>query len=271
MNPLASINRIFALLLRYLYLLRSSWPRIIEIAYWPTMQMIIWGFVSQHFATASPELTAGGILISAVLVWDSLFRSHISYTLSFLEEMWSRNLGNLFVSPLRPWELIATLASISMMRTLIGMVPLLFLPSLFSVFPFSTWACPFSLFSESRPHRVGDFAICNGNLIRFGLGAESLTWVLPFLIAPFSCIYYPLATLPEWMQSVATFIPTSYVFEGMRALLIPEAGAPEGVFRADLLLHAFGLNAIYFIIGVLVFFRSFDAARKHGLLLQSGE
>ena len=272
MNPLASINRIFALLLRYLYLLRSSWPRIIEIAYWPTMQMIIWGFVSQHFATASPELTVGGILISAVLVWDSLFRSHISYTLSFLEEMWSRNLGNLFVSPLRPWELIATLASISMMRTLIGMVPAALLAIPFfgvSVFDMGLPLLAFFLNLVLTGWAISQFV--TGILIRFGLGAESLTWVLPFLIAPFSCIYYPLATLPEWMQSVATFIPTSYVFEGMRALLIPEAGAPEGVFRADLLLHAFGLNAIYFIIGVLVFFRSFDAARKHGLLLQSGE
>ena len=107
------------------------------------MQMIIWGFVSQHFATASPELTAGGILVSVVLVWDSLFRSHISYTLSFLEEMWSRNLGNLFVSPLRPSELIVTLASISMMRTLIGMVPAALLAIPFSVFPFLKWACPF--------------------------------------------------------------------------------------------------------------------------------
>ena len=78
MNQSGSFGRIFALLLRYLYLLRSSWPRIIEIAYWPTMQMVIWGFVSQHFSKASPELTAGGILISVVLIWDCLFRSHIN-------------------------------------------------------------------------------------------------------------------------------------------------------------------------------------------------
>ena len=123
MSNFSSMGRISALLLRYVYLLRSSWPRVIEIAYWPTMQMIIWGFVSRHFSSSSPELTAGGILISVVLVWDSLFRSHISYTLSFLEEMWSRNLGNLFVSPLRPAELIVALASVSLMRTLIGMVP----------------------------------------------------------------------------------------------------------------------------------------------------
>ena len=102
-------------------------------------------------------------------------------------------------------------------------------------------------------------------LIRYGLGAESLSWVLPFLIAPFSCIYYPLSTLPEWMRRIAEFLPTTYVFEGMRALLL------DGVWRKDLLLQAFGLNLVYLTIGVVTFLFSFRIARKHGLLLQSGE
>ena len=266
MNQSGSFGRIFALLLRYLYLLRSSWPRIVEIAYWPTMQMVIWGFVSQHFSKASPELTAGGILISVVLIWDCLFRSHISYTLSFLEELWSRNLGNLFVSPLRPWELIISLASISMMRTIIGMLPAALLAIPFfnvSVFDMGMPLLGFFLNLVLTGWAISQFV--TGILIRYGLGAESLTWVLPFLIAPFSCIYYPLSTLPNWMQSVAVFVPTTYVFEGMRALML------EGELRMDLITQAFGLNLVYIIIGIFVFFLSFQAARRHGLLLQSGE
>ena len=266
MKKTNSFGRISALILRYLYLLRSSWPRIIEIAYWPTMQMVIWGFVSQHFSSSSPELTAGGILISVVLVWDCLFRSHISYTLSFLEELWSRNLGNLFVSPLRPAELIAALASISMMRTLIGMLPAALLAMPF--FEVSVFEMGFPLLGFFLNLVLTGWAISQfvtGILIRYGLGAESLTWVLPFLIAPFSCIYYPLATLPDWMQSVAVFIPTTYIFEGMRALLINE------VFRTDLMMKSFALNLVYLVVGVYIFFLSFQAARRHGLLLQSGE
>jgi ABC-2 type transport system permease protein len=262
----SSMGRISALLLRYVYLLRSSWPRVIEIAYWPTMQMIIWGFVSRHFSSSSPELTAGGILISVVLVWDSLFRSHISYTLSFLEEMWSRNLGNLFVSPLRPAELIVALASVSLMRTLIGMVPAALLAIPFfgvSVFDMGLHLLAFFFNLVFTGWAISQFV--TGILIRYGLGAESLTWVLPFLIAPFSCIYYPLETLPPWMQSVASFVPTSYVFEGMRALLI------NGEVRTDLLTSAFLINLFYFMVGVATFFFAFDSARKHGLLLQSGE
>ena len=261
-----SIGRVKALVLRYLYLLRSSWPRIIEIAYWPTMQMIIWGFVSQHFSSSSPELTAGGILISVVLVWDCLFRSHISYTLSFLEELWSRNLGNLFVAPLRPVELIAGLATISNDRTLIGMIPaaLLAIP-FFDVSVFDMGLPLLGFFFNLVLTGWAISQLVTGILIRYGLGAESLTWVLPFLIAPFSCIYYPLSTLPEWMQSIAVFIPTTYVFEGMRNLLI------EGVFVESLMVKGFLLNFLYLVIGLFVFFISFQAARKHGLLLQSGE
>ena len=247
-----SIGRVKALVLRYLYLLRSSWPRIIEIAYWPTMQMIIWGFVSQHFSSSSPELTAGGILISVVLVWDCLFRSHISYTLSFLEELWSRNLGNLFVAPLRPVELIAGLATISMMRTLIGMLPaaLLAIP-FFDVSVFDMGLPLLGFFFNLVLTGWAISQLVTGILIRYGLGAESLTWVLPFLIAPFSCIYYPLSTLPEWMQSIAVFIPTTYVFEGMRNLLI------EGVFEESLMVKGFILNLFYLVIGLFVFFISF--------------
>ena len=170
MKKINSFGRISALILRYLYLLRSSWPRIIEIAYWPTMQMVIWGFVSQHFSGSSPELTAGGILISVVLVWDCLFRSHISYTLSFLEELWSRNLGNLFVSPLRPAELIAALASISMMRTLIGMLPAALLAIPF--FEVSVFEMGFPLLGFFL--NLGNFSICNWNTYTLWVGSREL-------------------------------------------------------------------------------------------------
>ena len=178
----------------------------------------------------------GGILISVVLVWDCLFRSLV--TLS-LEELWSRNLGSLFVAPLRPVELIAGLATISMMRTLIGMIPaaLLAIP-FFDVSVFDMGLPLLGFFFNLVLTGWAISQLVTGILIRYGLGAESLTWVLPFLIAPFSCIYYPLSTLPEWMQSIAVFIPTTYVFEGMRNLLI------EGVFVESLMVKVY-LNFLY--------------------------
>ena len=118
----ASLVRIGAMVLRHLYLLRTSWPRVIELMYWPTIQMILWGLVSDFFLTNSSWIAqAAGVLLAGVILWDVLFRGQLGFSLVFTEEMWSRNLGHLFSSPLRPWEFIAALMLISLLRTIIGM------------------------------------------------------------------------------------------------------------------------------------------------------
>src|SRR5512135_175546 len=119
-----SPRRVWAMVLRYIYLLRGSWPRILELAYWPMVQMILWGFISRFFATNSSwVMQASGVLIGAMLLWDVLFRSQLGVSLSFMEEMWSRQLGHLFATPLRPIEHIVSLLVLSLLRTLIGVVP----------------------------------------------------------------------------------------------------------------------------------------------------
>src|SRR5271169_4269327 len=119
-----SAGRVWAMLLRYLYLLRSSWPRTLELLYWPTLQMLIWGFMSQFlYSNSSYVFRAFGVLLAAVMLWDVLFRGQLGLSISFLEEMWARNLGHLFVTPLRPSEWVAALLVMSLLRVLIGMVP----------------------------------------------------------------------------------------------------------------------------------------------------
>ena len=114
-------RRIGAMVLRHAYLLRTSWPRIFELMYWPTIQMILWGFITRFLLTNSSYIAqAAGLLVSAVLLWDVLFRGQLGFSLSFLEEVWSRNLGNLSVSPLRPSEFLFSLMAMSLLRTLIG-------------------------------------------------------------------------------------------------------------------------------------------------------
>ena len=97
-----SPRRVSAMMLRYWYLLRSSWPRLLDLVYWPTVQMLTWGFLQYYIANnAGFFARAGGTFIGAVLLWDILFRGQLGFSISFLEEMWSRNLGNLMISPLR--------------------------------------------------------------------------------------------------------------------------------------------------------------------------
>ncbi|MGH6912883.1 MAG: ABC transporter permease [Geminicoccales bacterium] len=262
-----SPRRIGALVLRYWYLLLGSWPRFVELAYWPTVQMILWGFITQFFYTHSSwVMQAFGVLLAAVLLWDTLFRAEIGFSISFLEEMWSRNLAQLFVTPLRPYEFVFALMSMSLIRTLIGVVPamLLAIPLYrFSIFDLGPSLIVFFANLMVTGWVVGLLVI--SLILRHGLGAESLAWLIVFALAPLSGVYYPIDTLPGWLQPVSWALPTSHVFEGMRAVLI------ENTFRADLLVNAAGLNLLYLAIATATFLRTFRVARERGLLLQIGE
>ena len=262
-----SWRRVGAMVLRYAYLLRGSWPRIVELAYWPTVQMILWGFITQFFVGHSSWVAqATGVLIAAVLLWDVLFRGNLGVSVSFFEEMWSRNLGQLFVSPLRPYELIAALVTMSLIRTVIGVVPaaLLAIPLYhYSVFALGLPLLAFFVNLLVTGWVVGIFV--SALVLRWGLGAESLAWVAVFALAPLSGIYYPVDVLPGWLQPVAWALPSAYVFEGMRAVLL------DGSFRLDLIAAAVGLNLLYLAAAAGVFLHTFQVARRRGLLLQMGE
>ena len=236
----ASAGRIGAMVLRHLYLLKTSWPRLLELMYWPTVQMILWGLVSTFLLTNSSWVAqASGVLLAGVILWDVLFRGQLGLSLVFIEEMWSRNLGHLFSSPLRPWELIVALMMISLLRTLIGMgsaVGFSILLYHFSIFDLGLSLLAFFFNLIFMGWAVG-LVVC-GLVLRYGLGAESLAWFMIFAFAPVSCIYYPLEILPDWLKHVAEALPSALVFEGMRSVLF------DGVFRYDLFWRAMALNAL---------------------------
>jgi ABC-2 type transport system permease protein len=262
-----SPRRVAAMILRYWYLLRSSWPRLLELIYWPAVQMMMWGFL-QHYIdqNASFFARAGGTFIGAVLLWDILFRGQLGFSVSFLEEMWSRNMGNLMISPLRPGELIAALMAMSVVRLAIGMVPVSLLAIAF--FGFNVWSMGLALAAFFANLILTSWAIgifVSGLVLRNGLGAENLAWTIMFIFLPLTCVYYPVATLPSWLQAVAWTLPPTYVFEGMRTLLT------ERTFRADLMLEALALNAVFFALAVAAFLALLESARRNGSLLQAGE
>jgi ABC-2 type transport system permease protein len=262
-----SARRIGAMVLRHLYVLRGSWPRVLELAYWPTVQMVIWGFLTVFLATNSSWVAnAFGILLSAVLLWDVLFRGQLGFSISFLEEMWSRNMGNLFVSPLRPIEHVLSMMAMSLIRTLIGVTPaaLLAIPLYhYSVFTLGLPLVAFFANLLVMGWAIGLFV--TALILRYGLGAESLAWFVIFLLAPVSAVYYPVTVLPGWLQYVAWALPSTNVFEGMRAVLM------HGDFRPGLLANAVLLNVLYLGLGALAYLYSFRVARQRGLLLQIGE
>jgi ABC-2 type transport system permease protein len=266
-GPRASARRIWAMVARYGYLIMGSFPRIIELMYWPLVQMLLWGFLQTHLArSTSLYEQAAGLLIGSVLLWDILLRSQFGFSLSFLEEMWSRNLSNILMSPLRPSEYIASLMTISILRLCIGLLPVILLANLFFGFNLFSLGLALAAFFANLVFAGWTIGlIANGVVIRYGMGAESFTWVAVFFLLPLCCVYYPLATLPAWLQPISEALPPTHVFEGMRALVI------EKVFRLDLMLIAFGLNLLYFSAAYLLFHYFLWQARKQGTLMQIGE
>lgn len=265
--PVLSLRRIAAMVVRYALLLKNSWTRIFELAYWPSIQMVLWGFISQFFRENSSWVAqAAGVLIAGVLLWDVMFRGQLGVSVSFMEEMWSRNLGHLFTSPLRPLELAAALMAMSLVRTLIGIVPaaLLAIP----LYHYSLFDLGLPLVAFFFNLLVMGWALglmLSGLILRFGQSAESLAWLTVFLLAPVSAIYYPVTVLPPWLQYLAFLLPSTHVFEGMRAVLF------QHVVRLDHLAWAAGLNILYMAAGVFVFLLAVRVARQRGLLLQMGE
>lgn len=264
---LQSLNRVAALAMRYLYLLRASWPRLLELMYWPTVQMILWGLINRFLAGQSDWVAQGaGLLIGAVLLWDVLYRSQLGVSVVFFEEMYSRNLGHLFVSPLRPLELAAALLAVSLLRTIIGVggaAGLAILMYRYSIFDMGLPLLAFFANLLVMGWSVGLMVVAL--VLRYGLGAEGLAWAVVFALAPFSGVYYPLSVLPDWVRPVGLALPSSHVFEGMRAV------AREHVFLWDEFCWAVGLNLAYLAAGLLLYLYAFRVARRRGLLLQMGE
>src|SRR5436305_2222711 len=169
-------HRIGAMVLRYLYLLRSSWSRVLELIYWPAVQLFVWGFLQSYIAqNAGFFARAGGMFIGAVLMWDILFRGQLGFSVSFLEEMWARNLGNLMISPLRPIELVAALMIMSLVRLAIGMGPVTILAIVF--FGFNIYGMGFALAAFFANLILTSWSVgivVSGVLLRNGTGVESL-------------------------------------------------------------------------------------------------
>jgi ABC-2 type transport system permease protein len=262
-----SWRRVSAMTLRYWYLLRSSWPRLLELSYWPTVQMLTWGFLQLYVGqNAGFFARAGATFIGGVLLWDILFRGQLGFSISFLEEMWSRNLANLMISPLKPIEFVLAMMAMSIIRLVVGMVPVTLLAIFF--FGFNLYAMGFALAAFFLNLLLTSWSVgvfVSGVIMRNGLGAENLAWTIMFLLMPLSCVYYPVAVLPHWLQIVAWMLPPTYVFEGMRALLT------DHQFRSDLMIEAFAMNAVLFTAAVAGFLMLLESSRRNGSLMQTGE
>lgn len=263
----ASARRIGGQVLRHWYVIRSSWPRTAELIYWPLVQMLMWGFLQSHLAkTTSYAGHAAGLFIGGVLLWDILVRGQLGFSIAFLEEFWSRNLGHLMMSPLRPFELIAALMVVSLLKLAVAMIPVAVLANFFFGFNILSLGFAFAAFFANLVMMSWSLSfVATGVVLRWGLGAESFSWLIVFMLLPLVCVYYPLSTLPGWLQPIALALPPTHVFEGLRALVL------DGRFDGLAMLAALALNMLYFVAGYALFRWFLEQARRTGALVQMGE
>ena len=262
-----NLIRIYGLFLRHFYLITRSFPRILDLIYWPSIQITLWGFISNFFALNSTYYNnAVGVILTCAILYDFLFRTSIGFNMLFLEEIWSRNFTNLFIAPIKIGEIIISLVFTALIRALIGLIPAILLTSpLFGISLLKLGLPLAFLFLSLYIFGITLGILVSAGLLRFGPSFENIAWSTMFLLAPFGCIYYPVGILPEIFQSIAYAHPLVYIFEETRNILVSEFVNYENIITA------FYLNALYLIIAISVFYYSFDKARDKGTLINIGE
>ena len=263
---MASLRRIYAMLCRYTYLQRRSLPRTLNMFFWPVMELLVWGYVTLYLQRAATSI-AGVIvfLIGAMIFWDLLYRSQQAVSLGVMEEVWTRNFINTLITPLRLWEWMVATFLYGLLKGLVVTVLLAMLAVW--LYHFELWRLGWWLGLFAFEVLIFGWAVglmTAGLLFRYGYAAEALIWGIPFLIQPFSAVFYPLSVLPSWAQTIARCLPSTYVFEGMRSVI------QQHTLQWSQLGAATGLNALYLLLGALAFRALFIASRASGRLARIG-
>ena len=262
-----SIIKMYGLFLRHFYLITRSFPRILDLIYWPSIQITLWGFISNFFASHTTYYNnAVGVILTCAILYDFLFRTSIGFNMLFLEEIWSRNFTNLFIAPMKISEILTSLIFTALVRALIGLIPAVLLTSpLFGISILELGIYLFFLFLSLYIFGITLGILVSAGLLRFGPSFENIAWSTMFLLAPFGCIYYPIEILPEIFQKIAYMLLLVYIFEEARNILI------NNTVDISNLIQAYMLNMVYIIISITLFFYSFNKARDKGTLINIGE
>jgi len=261
------LRRMWGIALRHLYLYRESWPRLLEMMYWPIINISLFGFISlsivQHFGHTDilTDTYLAGLLLAELLTCTVM-----AMLVMYMEEVWSRNLGHLFASPLRLRDYIASMMALSATRCLIAVIPAFVVA--YYLFGFSIlrlgWALPlYGVMLCLSGWWYG--LLIMSLLMRFGLAAEWLGWMGTWVLMPFMAPYYPVSILPHAFQVISWTLPGTYIFESMKQQMA------TGTVRFDYVAIGFGLNLLYLALASAIFSRSFKSAKRLGGLLQMGE
>lgn len=260
-----NLRIIHALVTRYVLLYTRNPVRLVELFFWPIVQLLVWGFVTRYLqqegSGAFPQAIT--FLIGAIILWDALFRSQQGVAISFLEDVWTRNLLNVFAAPVRMTEYLAATFVVGILRvgfTGIVLAVIAFFGYSFNLFQFDWALIAFYVNLMVFGWSLG--IIATAIILRWGHGAESLAWAIPFMIQPVAAVFYPVSALPPWLQPISLALPPAHIFEGMRAAIL------SGTTAWQPLVIAMALNLAYLGIAGAIFAFTLKIARKRGLLVK---
>lgn len=257
-------HRISAIVTRHYYEAIHNFDRLADIIYWPILDVIVWGFLAvylSHNSSTGPTLI--NFLLGAAILWGVFYSIQRDISMGFLDELWARNLLNLFSSPLSVWEYICGLIIINLIKMSVGFLMASLLAwafYAFNIFPHAFLLLPYFVNLIFFALALGIFI--TGLIFRYTTKIQGLAWSFAGILNPISCVFYPLSTLPKFLQDIAWFLPTTHVFEGMREVL------SIGLFSASHFWWGLILNIIYMFLAVLFFNKIFKISKDRGLIVK---
>jgi ABC-2 type transport system permease protein len=258
------LHRVMAVIVRHCYEARRNVDRFMDMVYWPVLDIILWGFFTIYLSQGNrlhPDLVS--FLLGAAILWGIFFAFQRDMTVGFLDELWARNMINLFSSPLGVWEYITGLICVNVVKVIVGFScasAIAIVAYKFDIVPLLGAFLPYMLNLILFAFAIG--IIMAGLIVRYTTRIQTLAWSFAGLLQPVSCVFYPIKSLPRALRAIAWMLPTTHAFEGMRQIL---AG---GGFSRVHFWWGIGLNASYFAAAILFFNWIFASARNKGLLVK---
>lgn len=253
-------NRIYGFVTRHVYEVRASIDRKVDVFFWPTIDLLIFGLLSVYVEDSNQKADFAGAIIGALIFWTLIYNIQRDIAISFLDDAWSRNLFNLLASPLSLGEMVVSILILSLLKALVSVTFITFLASLLFHFNLLSLGPIIFFYALNVFIFAWGFGFFTAAIIfRFGTRVQSVAWSLVAIIYPISGVFYPVAILPHPLPEIAHALPISYIFEGLRKIIVT-GGSPA---VADYW-YILGLNSLYLTVGVILFVKAFQHAKSRG-------
>ena len=258
------LHRINAVIERHIYESRHNFDRVVDMLWWPVLDIIMWGFFTIYLAHSNHlQPTVVSCLLGAVILWGTFYSFQRDMAIGFIDELWCRNLVNLFSTPLTLSEYMAGLITVCVLKVIVGLLAAAAIgwaAYSFDIFPWLPQFIPYIANLMLFALALG-IAI-TGMIFRYSTKIQALAWSFAGLLMPVSCVMYPMSSLPKWLQDIAWMLPTAHSFEGMRQVLAGKGFSPLHFWWGA------GLNLVYFAIAIGFFTWIYEKARSRGLLVK---